>query len=240
MAEIVMCEPWELFNLLNQQRNSVSRLAQSNYLCLFGEESNNRTETHSQPRCSGDAIIFPLSPLSCYRCSRDTQLQNESHYNCAKHQTGGSVQRSQFESRDQRRRQIKSENQNCHGGRSRKVFFSFLLLFICLIFRMQTAHSSYQRLLSWTVCSTWWSMMATQAAWRGEVTQQPSIKGTLLKRDCSSFVLIFCVEENVFAWIRLFKEWGEFIHWFKNITMIHIPFTNANVMYILNFEYSVK
>ncbi|XP_075878608.1 serine/threonine/tyrosine-interacting-like protein 1 [Nelusetta ayraudi] len=47
MAEIEMCEPWELFNLLNQQRNSVSRLAQSNYLCLFdAQEIHNYRTSH--------------------------------------------------------------------------------------------------------------------------------------------------------------------------------------------------
>ncbi|CAJ1063333.1 serine/threonine/tyrosine-interacting-like protein 1 [Xyrichtys novacula] len=34
MAEIIMCEPLELYNLLNQ-RNCVSRLAEINYLCLI-------------------------------------------------------------------------------------------------------------------------------------------------------------------------------------------------------------
>lgn len=110
MAEIVMCEPWELFNLLNQQRNSVSRLAQSNYLCLFGEQGDNRTGSHSQPRCSGDATVCILPPLSRYRCSRDTQLQNESHHNCEEHQAGGSVLGRQLESRDQLRRQIKRDD----------------------------------------------------------------------------------------------------------------------------------
>ncbi|XP_008284163.1 serine/threonine/tyrosine-interacting-like protein 1 [Stegastes partitus] len=33
MAKIIMCEPFELYNLLNQ-RHSVSRLAEINYLCL--------------------------------------------------------------------------------------------------------------------------------------------------------------------------------------------------------------
>lgn len=55
MAEIVMCEPWELFNLLNQQRNSVSRLAQSNYLCVFGEKSSNK-KTNKQTKCSHDIV----------------------------------------------------------------------------------------------------------------------------------------------------------------------------------------
>ncbi|MEQ2244233.1 hypothetical protein ILYODFUR_015060, partial [Ilyodon furcidens] len=34
MAEITMCEPGELYNLLNQRR-CVSRLAEINYLCLI-------------------------------------------------------------------------------------------------------------------------------------------------------------------------------------------------------------
>lgn len=36
MGEITMCEPVELYNLLNQSR-CVSRLAEINYLCLIGE-----------------------------------------------------------------------------------------------------------------------------------------------------------------------------------------------------------
>ncbi|XP_041658122.1 serine/threonine/tyrosine-interacting-like protein 1 [Cheilinus undulatus] len=35
MAEIVMCEPQELYNLLNQSSRNVSRLAEINYLCLM-------------------------------------------------------------------------------------------------------------------------------------------------------------------------------------------------------------
>lgn len=66
MAEVVMCEPWELFNLLNQQRNSVSRLAQSNYLCLFGEENNNNPKTHSQTRYRFSQTISSL-PLHIYK-----------------------------------------------------------------------------------------------------------------------------------------------------------------------------
>lgn len=48
-----MCEPLELFNLLNQRRNSVSRLAQSNYLCLFGEKAKTLSHILSPAVCAG-------------------------------------------------------------------------------------------------------------------------------------------------------------------------------------------
>lgn len=36
MADLVLCEPIELYNILNQV-TKVSRLAETNYLCLLGK-----------------------------------------------------------------------------------------------------------------------------------------------------------------------------------------------------------
>lgn len=145
MAEVEMCEPWELFNLLNQQRNGVSRLAQSNYLCLFGKGEKrprgNAPATSLLWECEWKPRPHPclppsLPPSRLFPATDAQEIHNyrTSHIITAKNikQVWMSRQR-QIGSRDQWRCQIQNPQQAGRGG-NRGRLCAVSCFFFCLLF----------------------------------------------------------------------------------------------------------
>ncbi|XP_020496222.2 serine/threonine/tyrosine-interacting-like protein 1 [Labrus bergylta] len=66
MAEIMMCEPLELYNLLNQRNCCVSRLAEINYLCLIDAREAPDYQTSHIPtarnvKVDSDTFLLPVA-----------------------------------------------------------------------------------------------------------------------------------------------------------------------------------
>lgn len=70
MANIVMCEPFELYNLLNQRRCG-PRPAEINYLCLIGKRA---TRCHHLPLLRGVSVTALCSVVKCTNTVREANV----------------------------------------------------------------------------------------------------------------------------------------------------------------------